>query len=150
MIPSKRLFAPVLFAGLALALMSMAPSVLAKPGAAKVRSFHGTVSSVARDHRSFRIRRAGKASVRIRLVRSTKKAKGVRVKRGQALAVRARRTPKGLVATRIASLRTRGDDDAGSDDPSLHDPTLEDESTEADDDAPGSDENPPPDAPLGD
>ena len=114
MTPPKRLFAPALFAVLALVMMSMAPTAMAKPGAAKVRSLHGTVSAVARNHQAFRIRRAGKASVRIRLARSTKKAKGVRLNKGQALGVHARRTTKGLVATRIAPLRTRGNDDTGT------------------------------------
>jgi hypothetical protein len=103
---------------LALAMMSMAPTAMAKPGAAKVRSLHGTVSAVARDHRSFRIRRAGKASVRIRTTRSTKRAKGVRLKKGQALRVRARHTRKGWIATKIVVVRAapRGGDDTGTGD----------------------------------
>ncbi len=143
MTPPKRLFALALFAVLALAMMSMAPTAMAKPGAAKVRSLHGTVSAVARDHRSFRIRRAGKASVRIRTTRSTKRAKGVRLKKGQALRVRARHTRKGWIATKIVVVRAapRGGDDTGDnetgtgdnpgadDDPAFND----DEDTEADD-----------------
>lgn len=77
----KRSLAPAMSAALVLALMAMAPSALAKPAAAKVRSFHGTVSAVSRDHHVFRIRRAEKASVRIRTTRSTKQAKGLRVKK---------------------------------------------------------------------
>ena len=45
--------------------------------------------AVARDHHSFRIRRAGKGSVRIRVGRATKLARGVRIKKGQVLRVRA-------------------------------------------------------------
>ena len=118
MTPPKRLFAPTLFAVLALAMMSMAPTAMAKPGAAKVRSLHGTVSAVARNHHSFRMRRAGKASVRIRTTRATKLAKGVRLKKGQALRVRARHTRKGWVATKIVVVRAapRGGDDTGTGD----------------------------------
>ena len=141
MTPPKRLFAPALFAVLALAMMSMAPTAMAKPGAAKVRSLNGTVSAVARDHRSFRIRRAGKASVRIRTTRSTKRAKGVRLKKGQALRVRARHTRKGWIATKIVVVRAapRGGDGTGPGPGGGNDPAFDDEDTPADEDPAGED-----------
>ena len=143
MTPPKRLLAPTLSAALVLALMAMAPSAMAKPAAAKVRSFHGTVSAVSRDHHVFRIRRAGKASVRIRTIRSTKRAKGLRVKKGQVLSVRARHTRKGWVATRLVVVRAapRGGDGTGpGPGPGAgDDPAFDDEDTPADEDPAGDD-----------
>lgn len=141
----KRLLAPALSAALVLALMAMAPSALAKPAAAKVRSFHGTVSAVSRDHHVFRLRRAGKASVRIRTIRSTKRAKGLRVKKGQILSVRARHTRKGWVATRLVLVRAapRGGDGTGpgtgSGPGAGDDPAFDDADTPADEDPAGED-----------
>lgn len=143
MTPPKRLLAPALSAALVLALMAMAPSALAKPAAAKVRSFHGTVSAVSRDHHVFRVRRAGKASVRIRVARSTKRAKGLRLKKGQSLRVRARHTRRGWVATRLVVVRAapRGGDGTGpgTGPGAGDDPAFDDEDTPADEDPAGED-----------
>ncbi|MBA3508608.1 MAG: hypothetical protein H0T19_00775 [Thermoleophilaceae bacterium] len=133
----KRLLAPALFAALVLAL-SIAPGALAKPGPAKVRSFHGVVSAVARDHHSFRIRRAGKGSVRIRVGRATKLARGVRIKKGQVLRVRARRTRHGWVATRIVRVAPRGEEKMGAGE----DPGADDDGPDLDEEDPGADDAP--------
>lgn len=151
MTPSKTHLVPALCAVLALALLSMAPGALAKPHAAKVRSFHGTVGAVARDHHSFRLRRAGKVGVRIRVARSTKLAKGVRLKKGLSLNVRARRIRGGWVATKITRANPRGKDDAGAgDDPGAdEDAPSAGEDPASDEDDPGTEDGPGEDDPAG-
>ena len=126
---------------LALGLLALVPGAgEARPAAkGQVRSFTGTVSAVSRDHHVFRIRRSGHASVRIRVTRATKLARGTRLKRGQALGVRARKGHHGWVASRIARSRAGAvEDPAAGDD----DPGAEDEDPGADDEDLGFDNDP--------
>lgn len=140
----NRLIVPALLAALVLAL-SIAPGAQAKPGPAKLRSFHGVVSAVGRDHHSFRIRRAGKGRVRIRVGRATKLARGVRIKKGQVLRVRARRTRHGWVATRIVRVAPRGEGETGAGE----DPGADDDGPDLDEEEPGADDGPTGDDPPG-
>jgi hypothetical protein len=131
MTTNKRWPGPVLLAVFAIALLALAPgSSLAKTGKAKVRGFEGTVASVARDRHSFRIARRGHASVRIRVTRSTRRAHGARLRRGQAVRIKARRTRHGWVATKIARSIARGEDKSDAED----DPGVDEDDPAADDD----------------
>jgi len=131
MTTNKRWPGPVLLAVFAIALLALAPgSSLAKTGKAKVRGFEGTVSSVARDRHSFRLTRPGHASVRIRVARSTRRAHGARLRRGQAVRIKARRTRHGWVATKIARSIARGEDKSDAED----DPGVDEDDPAADDD----------------
>jgi hypothetical protein len=120
---------------LAVALMAAVPGgAMAKSGhKAKAHTFTGTVAAVAKDRRSFRLRRSGKSALRIRVARSTKTGKGAHVRTGQSLGVRARRVHGAWVATRISRLTnsTATDPASGADDP---DPDLGEDDQDIEDD----------------
>jgi hypothetical protein len=133
-VPSRlSVLAPVALAVLAL----LVPSAAQAKHAPKARSFSGTVTSVARDHRSFRIRRTGHAGVLFRVGHGLKRGKGARLTKGQALDVRARRVKGHWVASRIARSPSSADDEntAGDDD------TADDPGDDVGDDDTGDDDS---------
>jgi hypothetical protein len=120
MTSSKRLSVLASLALTAVALL--APSAADAKHAPKARSFSGTVASVARDRRTFRIRRTSRASVLFRVGHGLKRGKGAHLARGQALDVRARRIKGRWVASRIARSAATEDEDTAGDDPGADEP----------------------------
>lgn len=134
MIAPRRLsvLAPAALVVLAL----LAPSAAQARHAPKARSFTGTVTSVARDHRSFRIKRTSRGSVLFRVGRGLKRGKGARLTKGQALDIRARRVKGRWVASRIARSSSTADDENTADD----DDTADDPGDDVGDDDTGDDD----------
>ncbi len=111
---AKRLPLPLV---VVLALVAVAalgpPTAAAKPDKARAHSFQGTVSAVARDRRSFRIRHGRRATVSIRVGPSARRAPRV----GDTVKVRARRGRHGgWVATRIARVHEKAEDPSETED----------------------------------
>ena len=85
------------------ATLAVSPATAATP---KLRTFKGTIGAVAKDHRSLRLKRTGKPSVRFALGRSTKVTgygfTRATLKKALVVRVTARKGKRGYTATKVA------------------------------------------------
>jgi hypothetical protein len=108
-----------------LAALSLLPATASARGhKTQVREFTGTVTKVARGGRSFRLRRAGRAAVRVRVARATKFAKGAGPRAGRKLMVKARHERHGWLARSVKLVPVVVDDEP------VGDPLGDDEFTD--------------------
>lgn len=84
------------------ATVALSPATAATP---KLRTFKGTIGAVAKDHRSLRLKRTGKPSVRFSLRRSTKVTgygfTRATLTKGLVVRVTARKGKRGYTATKV-------------------------------------------------
>lgn len=103
-------------AGIAVPLSAGAASAPTK-SSSSLKSFHGTVTSVSTTNRTFRLKRAGGATLTFRVTRATvfERLRGLSSLRGKAVEVKGRRADGHWTARKIEPDDEGADHDAGDD-----------------------------------
>lgn len=119
-----------------LAALSLVPSTASAGKGTKpvVREFTGTVAAVKAGGKSFRLKRAGRPALQVRLVGKTRVAKGARPRKGRKLVVKARRGKRNWVARSVKLVPVVVDDETDDEALDTADDPADDLGDEAGDD----------------